>query len=89
MTHLSNCCKAEIRITGEARPNSFACLRCGRIIETPAKDTHKDCISKSEVEEIIIAISYARERIKMGNDSFSTTKLIYENLDKLTILLKK
>jgi len=31
---LSNCCKAYIRLTGEERPNAFACVKCGRIIGT-------------------------------------------------------
>jgi len=30
----SDCCKAYIRLTGEKRPNAFACVKCGRIIGT-------------------------------------------------------
>ena len=32
---LSDCCKAEIKLTGEPRPNAFTCKKCGRIIGTP------------------------------------------------------
>lgn len=32
---LSRCCKAEIELTGEDRPNHFKCNECGRIIGEP------------------------------------------------------
>ena len=37
MKQLSDCCKAEIKLTCKDRPNAFACVKCGRIIGTPIK----------------------------------------------------
>lgn len=38
VTQLSNCCKADIVITWNARPNAFACKKCSRIIWTDIKN---------------------------------------------------
>ena len=36
MKQLSDCCKAEIKLTGSPRhEDGFACVKCGRIIGTP------------------------------------------------------
>jgi len=42
MKQLSDCCKAEIKLTGKDRPNAFSCSKCGRIIGTP--------VTKSQTE---------------------------------------
>lgn len=39
---LSNCCKAEIRLTSKDRPNAFDCPECGRIIGTPITNSPQE-----------------------------------------------
>lgn len=50
---LSRCCKAEIELTWEDRPNHFKCNECGRIIWEPYEIKHldKDAIEKEARED--------------------------------------
>ena len=43
MKQLSDCCKAEIKLTGSPEhKDAFACAKCGRIIGTPIKKQTAD-----------------------------------------------
>lgn len=37
----SDCCKAEIQLTGKDRPDAFCCSKCKRIIGKPRNDWEK------------------------------------------------
>jgi len=49
MKQLSDCCKAEIKLTGSPEhEDGFACVKCGRIIGTPIKKQKPKELDKSD-----------------------------------------
>lgn len=64
---LSDCCRAEIELTGRVRPNAFSCEKCGRIIGTP--------ISNPEDNQVEDLVEIEKEMLKSGEISLSVSLL--------------
>lgn len=77
---LSDCCKAGIKLTGEDRPNAFACEECGRIIGTPVpakkKKKQKHTRTKREFEAEVVDTKDFRARIVLDEEGRNKLKVL-------------